>query len=106
VGPAAFQFNFQATLNGRRLSDKHKNDPMNGIFEGSISMVNLEPGKEFNRHVDLKGWFAFDKAGTYKIHGSYWLKIFNKSGSSAEAHQMWNEMWSGNVSTDFMIIVK
>jgi hypothetical protein len=105
VGSAVFQFAFQATLNGRSLPNKVENNPMQ-IFEGRIGLVNLEPGKEFDRQADLKEWFVFDKAGTYKVHGSYHLKCFNKSGNPAEAYQMWNQIWSDNASADFTVIVK
>jgi hypothetical protein len=104
AGPARFQYDFQAMLNGRRVSEIKVDDLM--PFNGSIFLVNLEPGKEFDRHVDLKGWFAFNKVGTYKIHGSSDLKFFNKSGDTAESHQMWKVMWNGNASTDFTVVVK
>jgi hypothetical protein len=84
TGAAALQFAFQATFKGWRLHDKTwDNNPMH-MVGGFVGLVQLAPGKVFDDQVDLKWWFDFNKPGTYKIHGSYYLSIFNKPENPAE----------------------
>jgi hypothetical protein len=106
VGVATFQFDFQATLNGWKVHNKVSDDNPMRIFDGRIGLVNLEPGKEFDRQVDLKSWFVFDKLGTYKIHGSYHLEFFYKSSDPLDSYQPWNVKWNDNAPSDFTVVVK
>jgi hypothetical protein len=107
-GAARAQFDFRATLNGRPVHDKLEGDPMKGVIDTAVQLVNVDPGEEFGREFDLKGWFAFDKAGTYKIHASHRLEFFRKPVNRADDDpvKMWNELWSDSASADFTIVVK
>ena len=74
-------------------------------FGGISGLVPLDPEKTFEDQVDLKKWFAFDKAGTYEIHGFYQMDFYCPP-LQRETDMPWNELWSDYVSADFIIVVK
>jgi hypothetical protein len=65
----------------------------------------LEPQKAIEEQIDLKKWFAFDKAGTYAIHGFYGLD-FCRHGVEDKEFLPWNVMWNDEASADFTVVVK
>jgi len=73
-------------------------------FGGISGHMHLEPGKEFTGEIDLKKWFAFDKPGTYSIHGFYLLDFYpNDKPDGPVSH---NKLWSEYASADFTVIMK
>ena len=74
-------------------------------FGGLFGPESLEPGQTFENQIDLKKWFAFDKTGTYRIHGFYQLAFCRPP--LAETIKPWGEiMWSDYASADFTVVVK
>jgi hypothetical protein len=66
------QFAFTAELWGKVVPDTGNPEHAGGLSEP----VSLLPGKSFEiESVDLKRWFRFDEKGSYKIRGSYYLRI-------------------------------
>lgn len=78
-------------------------DPVN--FGGIGTLVAIDPEKSFTDNVDLKKWFAFDKAGTYLIHGFYAIE-YHRPAEREEAHMPWNLIWSDYASADFEVVIK
>lgn len=96
------QFGFRTMFNyAKPVADI--GDPVN--FGGLVQQVNLKPGKTFETEVDLKKWFAFDKAGTYAIHGFYGLNFF-APGDGPESFSPQNILWSDYASDDFTVTIK
>jgi hypothetical protein len=60
----------------------------------------LKPGDVFEDVISLSKWFPFDKAGTYEIHGSYYLD-FHDPGA-----EWWRTVWEDYVSADFLVTIK
>ena len=77
-------------------------NPVN--FGGLCQHIQLEPGKEFVGGVDLRKWFAFDKPGTYSIHGSYLLAFY--PNDKPDSFMTRNILWSEYASADFTVVVK
>ena len=50
--------------------------------------------------ISLSKWFSFDKAGTYDIHGSYYLDFQDPGADS------WRTLWEDYVSADCLLTVK
>ena len=78
-------------------------DPIN--FGGLSSIVPLDSGKIYENQIDLEKWFAFDKPGTYLIHGFYRLDFY-RPPLNRETFMPWNEIWCGYASADFTIVIK
>lgn len=77
-------------------------NPVN--FGGLGGHIHLAPGKEFVGEVDLRKWFAFDKSGTYSIHGFYLLAFYpNDKPDGFMSHSI---LWSEYASADFTFVVK
>lgn len=103
------QYGFRATLVGspgavpplQPVPDT--GDPMN--FGGLTGLATIEPGKAFEDKLDLKKWFAFDKPGTYLIHGFYGLAYY-RPAEPAEAHMPWTLLWNDYASADFEVVIK
>jgi hypothetical protein len=74
-------------------------------FGGLCTHVRLEPGKEFSAEVDLRKWFALDKAGTYSIHGFYLLDFYSDEEQRGTFSHP-NCLWSEYASADFSVVVK
>jgi len=74
-------------------------------FGGLCQLVNLQPGKTFESEIDLKKWFAFDKAGTYAIHGFFALE-FHTPDHTVDSLSSRSLLWSDYASADFTVIVK
>jgi hypothetical protein len=69
-------------------------------FGGLASRQVLKPGKVFEDKISLSKWFAFDKAGVYEIHGSYYLDFNDPDAES------WRTIWEDYVSADFTVQIK
>ena len=95
------QYGFRAILYEHPVPDA--GNPVN--FGGLCVLVPLEPNKMFEDQIDLKKWFAFDKPGTYMIHGFYQLDFY-RAPLNKETFMPWNEIWHDYASADFTIVVK
>ena len=92
---AMFQYSQQVADTGSAMN-----------FGGLIGPESLEPSQTFEDQIDLKKWFAFDKAGTYRIHGFYQL-AFCRPPLTSETTKPWGEiMWSDYASADFTVVIK
>jgi hypothetical protein len=60
----------------------------------------LKPGEVFEAKISLSKWFSFDKAGTYEVHGSYYLDFNDPDAESRRT------IWEDYVSADFIVIIK
>jgi hypothetical protein len=96
------QYGFHAMFNGTK-SVADVGDPVN--FGGLCTTQILEPGKAFEEKEDLRKWFAFDKPGTYYIHGSYELAFYQLVKSDKSA-MPWNVLWVEYASADFQVVIK
>ena len=74
-------------------------------FGGLSGPISINSGKTFKDEIDLKKWFAFDKPGTYVIHGFYQLD-FCRPLPNGKTFEPWNEIWSDYASADFTVTVK
>ena len=91
------QYGFRAMFGYQPVADV--GNSMN--FGGLIGTETLEPGKTYENEIDLKKWFAFEKPGTYLMHGFYKLDFCR------DATWVWDEItWSDYASADFTITVK
>jgi hypothetical protein len=73
------------------------------VTDGLSVHVSIGPEEKFEDQVDLKKWFAFDKSGTYIIHGFYPLNFYPVKNDFSSP---WDESWSDYASADFTIVVK
>ena len=60
----------------------------------------LKPGEVFEDKISLSKWFSFDKAGTYEVHGSYYLAFNDPDDESRRT------IWEDYVSADFTVRIK
>jgi hypothetical protein len=60
----------------------------------------LKSGDVFEDKISLSKWFSFDKAGTYEVHGSYYLDFNDPDAESRRT------IWEDYVSADFIVIIK
>lgn len=79
------QFVFRATDGDKALpdigSDQH--------FGGISTIRELKPGEVFEHPVDLAKWFAFEKPGTWFVHGSWHLDFFESTKYSEPVWEDW-----------------
>jgi hypothetical protein len=90
------QYVFSARFNGKQVEDIGSSGHAGGLASRRV----LKPGETFEDTISLSKWFAFDKKGTYEIHGSYFLEFSEPESDS------WRTIWEDYVSADFMISVK
>jgi hypothetical protein len=95
------QYGFRALMYGHVVPDV--GSPMN--FGGPCGPVSLDSGKVFEDQIDLKKWFAFDKPGTYQIHGFYQLDFYQPP-LNKETFMSQNIIWHDYASADFRVDVK
>jgi hypothetical protein len=95
------QYDFQAMMWDHVVPDV--GSPMN--FWGPCSSVSLDSGKAFEDQIDLKKWFAFDKPGTYMIHGFYQLDFY-QTPLNKETFWTGNQIWRDYASADFTVVIK
>ena len=95
------QFDFQATFSDKPVADVGDAEDW-GDFWGQL---DLKPGEAIEEQIDLNRWFAFDKPGTYAIHGVYHL-VFYQRGDTSERYMPWTVMWNDKASADFTVVVK
>lgn len=90
------QYVFSARYNGRQVEDIgtswHEG--------GRVARRVLKSGETFEDKISLSKWFSFDKAGTYEIHGSYYLDFWDPDS------QYWRTIWEDCVSADFIVAIK
>ena len=107
-GPRDNQYGFRAMRygSGARFGGEAVPDVGDANHFGGMS-VNfiLKPEQVFEDKVDLKKWFAFDKPGTYTIHGFYGLTLYGPS-LKEESFMPWTVIWADYASADFSVIVK
>jgi hypothetical protein len=100
------QYGFRAQFSDQKIWRQAVSDIGNPInFGGLCGLDNLKPGNDLEDKVDLKKWFAFDKPGTYLIHGFYQLDFYRPDNGN-ESFTPWNEIWSDYASADFTVVVK
>jgi hypothetical protein len=94
---------FSATLS--QLTVPEMGEPLTAgvTIGGEPKMVSIGPGQDFEETLDLKKWFAFDRAGTHFIHGFYYLNFYPTKNDFSSP---WDEIWSDYVSADFTVVVK
>jgi hypothetical protein len=95
------QYGFRAMMYEQTVPDI--GNPMN--FGGLCGLIPLDSGKVFEDQIDLKKWFAFNKPGTYMIHGFYQLDFY-RPPLDRETFMPGNEIWSDYASADFTVTVK
>jgi hypothetical protein len=96
------QYGFRAMFNNTKpVPDV--GEPAN--FGGMWGLETVEPGQTFEAKVDLRKWFAFDKPGTYYIHGFYAM-AFYPAAKKSESSMPWNLIWSDYASADFQVVIK
>lgn len=87
------QYVFSARYGGKQLADIGTSYHFGGLAARQV----LQPGKVFEDRISLSKWFAFDKAGMYEIHGSYYLAFTDPDEDLART------IWEDYVSADFMV---
>ena len=90
------QYVFMARYGGRQVKDIGTSYH----FGGKAVRQVLKPGDIFEDIISLSKWFAFDKAGLYEIHGSYYLEFSDPNDDS------WRTIWEDYVSADFFVRIK
>lgn len=90
------QYVFSARHNGEQVDDVGTSYHYGGL---AVRWV-LEPGEVFEDKISLSKWFAFDKTGTYEIHGAYYLDFNDPDAES------WKTIWEDYVSADFFVRIK
>ena len=87
------QYIFSAYLNSRQVKDIGSSFDFGGASGSRV----LKPGGVFEDKISLSKWFAFDKAGIYVIHGSYYLAFTDPGAKSCKT------IWEDYVSADFTV---
>jgi len=90
------QYVFSARQRGKQIKDMGTSDHFGGIAVRRV----LKPGEVFEDKISLSKWFAFDKAGIYQIHGSYYLDFNDPAAKS------YKTIWEDYVSADFTVRIK
>lgn len=90
------QYIFSARLGGKQVEDIGTSYHFGGIAVRRA----LKPNEVFEDSISLNSWFAFDKAGMYKMHGAYYLD-FNDPDTES-----YITIWDAYVSADFIIRIK
>ncbi len=95
------QYAFLAKFGSRIVPDT--GDPTH--FGGFVEFIQLKPGEAFTDEIDLKKWFAFDKAGRYFIQGLYGL-VFEPGDASTVGNVPWSRIWEDCASAHFQVVVR
>jgi len=90
------QYVFSARHGGKQVDDIGTSYHFGGLASRRV----LKPGEVFEDKISLSKWFAFDKAGMYEIHGSYYLDFNDPNAES------WRTIWQDYVSADFTVLIK
>jgi hypothetical protein len=90
------QYIFSARHDGKQVDDIGTSYHFGGI----AVRREMKPGDVFEDKISLSKWFAFDKAGMFEIHGSYYLN-FNDPET-----QSFGTIWEDYVSADFTVHIK
>ncbi|MGA2869694.1 MAG: hypothetical protein ABSF34_11110 [Verrucomicrobiota bacterium] len=95
------QYGFRAQFSDQKVWGQAVPDVGSPVNHGGVGVIApLVSGKTFEDQIDLKKWFAFDKPGTYMIHGFYQLDLYQ------EAFMPWNVVWRDYASADFTVVIK
>lgn len=90
------QYVFSARHNGKQVNDVGTSYHFGGLASQRV----LKPGEVFEDKISLSKWFAFDKAGMYEIHGSYYLEFNDPDADS------WKTIWEDYISADFTVTIE
>lgn len=90
------QYVFCARYKLQQVEDIGTSGHMGGLGRWCV----LKPGEIFEDKISLSKWFSFDKAGTYEVHGSYYLDFNDPDAESRRT------IWEDYVSADFIVIIK
>jgi hypothetical protein len=82
------QCTFQAWLEGKQIDDIRGGAPNSG---GPVGRCMVKPGETFTNIVELNPWFAFDKPGTYVIHGSFHMVFMQTDDMSRSGPPIWDD---------------
>ena len=94
--PRDNQYVFCAYYHGKQVEDTGSSYH----FGGLAARQSLKPGETFQDTISVSKWFAFDEAGTYEVHGSYYLDFTDPEEES------WRTIWEDYVGADFIISIK
>jgi hypothetical protein len=89
------QYTFSAHYNGKQVEDIGSSSHFGGMYVKRV----LKPGEVFEDTVNLRKWFALDKAGMYEVLGSYYMEFNDPESDSGRI------IWEDFVSADFIITI-
>jgi hypothetical protein len=90
------QYIFSARYQGKQVEDIGISYHSGGLAVRRV----LKPSEVFEAKVSLQKWFLFKEAGTYEIHGSYYLDFQEPEGGP------WKTIWEDYASADFIVTIK
>ena len=90
------QYVFSARYNGEHVADIGSSSHLGGLS----GTVILRQGEVFEDRVNLNKWFAFDRPGTYDIHGAYYLAFREPDDQS------FFTIWEDYASADFQVMIR
>jgi hypothetical protein len=90
------QYIFTAYFGGSQVSDIGTNNHLGGLAVTCI----IKPEEVFEDKISLSKWFSFNEAGTYDIHGSYYLDFQDA------VINHYRTIWQDYASADFTVKIK
>jgi hypothetical protein len=90
------QYIFTAYFEGSQVPDIGTNSHLGGL----AFISSIKPGEVFEDKISLSKWFSFNEAGTYDIHGLYYLDF-----QDADINH-YRTIWQDYASADFIVKIK
>lgn len=90
------QYVFSARYRGKQVDDIGTSHHFGGMAVRRV----LKPDEVFEDKISLSKWFAFNQAGMYEVHGSYYLDFNDPNEDS------YKTIWEDYVSADFTVRIK
>ena len=87
--PRDNQYTFAARFLGRQIQDVGSSDNHGGIAAIRV----LKAGEVFEDEISLSKWFAFDRAGSYEVLGSYEMTFYEPE--TVLSKPIWADYLSG-----------
>ncbi len=94
------EYAFSARHRGKQVEDIGTSLRFRGFSSVFSVRRVLKPGEVFEDEISLSKWFSFDKAGTYEVHGSYYLAFYDSDALSSRV------IWKDHVSADFTVRIR
>lgn len=86
-----------------RLFGKQVDDIGSSSHQGGLAFTrSLKPGEVYEKGIDLKKWFAFDKPGTYDCLGSFYMEFSDPNKNMLPEFTLWTDY----ATADFRIIIR